>query len=110
MKVEVRYGGKVHILQLYVVEGEGPNLLGTDWLLEVKLDWESLKVASVAAGGEVEALLTKYQEVFEEGLHRTKEHLQGYCTPQVKCHPQIPQRQVCWWGGGSLINKIPGGV
>ena len=42
----------------------------------------------------MEALLTKYQEVFEEGLYRTKEHLQGYCTPQVKCHPQITQRQV----------------
>ena len=65
MKVEVRYGGKVHILQLYVVEGEGPSLLGRDLLLKEKLDWGSFKVASVAAGREIEALLTKYQ-VFEE--------------------------------------------
>ena len=35
--------GKVHILQLYVVEGEGPSLLGRDWLLGVKLDQEALK-------------------------------------------------------------------
>ena len=40
------------MLQLYVVEEEGPSLLGRDWLLEVKLDWESLRVASATSGGQ----------------------------------------------------------
>ena len=96
MKVEVRYGGKVHMLQLYVVEGEGPSLLGRDWLLEIKLDWGSIKVASVNAGArEVEALLTKYQEVFEEGLGQMNTfqatlHLMPDATPRFLKARSVP--------------------
>ena len=96
MKVEVRYGGKVHMLQLYVVEGEGPSFLGRDWLLEIKLDWGSIKVASVNAGArEVEALLTKYQEVFEEGLGQMNTfqatlHLTPDATPRFLKARSVP--------------------
>ena len=69
MKVEVRYGGKVHDLQLHVVKEEGPNLLGRNWLMEVRLDWASFMVATVTEKSKrLEALLEQYQEVFNEGI------------------------------------------
>ena len=69
MDVEVRCDGKGSSLFLYVVEGDGPNLLGRDWLRVLKLNWKSIKVAAVDKGQQkVEALLTKYKEVFREEL------------------------------------------
>ena len=66
MEVEVRCDGKGSSLTPYVVEGDGPSLLGRDWLKVVKLDWESIKVAALEKGQErVEALL---KEVLQEGL------------------------------------------
>ena len=69
MKVEMWYGGKVHHLQLHVVKGEGPSLLGRDWLMEVRLDWTKFRVATVSEkSNRLEALLEQYGEVFKEGL------------------------------------------
>ncbi len=39
MTVEVRYGMQIQQLPLVVVAGEGPSLLGRNWLRVVKLDW-----------------------------------------------------------------------
>ena len=57
MEVEVRCDGKGSRLFLYVVEGDGPSLLGRDWLRVLKLNWKSIKVAAVEKGQQkVEAL------------------------------------------------------
>ena len=93
--MNVRYGQQCVYLPLYVVEGGGPTLLGRSWLNEIRLDWGSMRVASVVAGlpiwsaqeasgttpcskkgsspplkpqPAVTALLAKYNQVFEEGL------------------------------------------
>ena len=69
MEVEVRYRGKESSLSLYVVKGGGPSLLGRDWLMVLKIDWHNIKVASLATSQKgVKALLTKYADVFQEGL------------------------------------------
>ena len=63
----------------YVVESEGPALLGRDLLSHIKLDWCSIK--SVVTGEPqhtLEKLLEKYGEVFQPGLGvmtRIKAHL-----------------------------------
>ena len=53
MKMEVRCGEKGSSLFLYVVEGDGPSLLGRDWLRVLRLDWKSIQVAAIekAKGG-----------------------------------------------------------
>ena len=69
-EVKVRYGGKSYSLKLHVVEGGGPSLLGRDWLSMMRLDWASIKLTNTQQSSQasMEALLDKYQEVFQEGL------------------------------------------
>ena len=47
-------------LPLYVVKGDGPSLLGRNWLMEIKppLSYEE----------QIEALLQEHKVVFQEGL------------------------------------------
>ena len=45
--VEVKHGRQVKQLPLYVVKGNGPSLMGRNWLQQIKLNWQSLNMASV---------------------------------------------------------------
>ena len=61
------------LLSLYVVEEQGPSLMGREWLKEIQLDWRKLNMASTdsvtqAITVEVDQLLLKYNKVFTEGL------------------------------------------
>ncbi len=42
VKVSVEYGGQETTLPLLVVRGEGPSLLGRNWLCELKLNWHDI--------------------------------------------------------------------
>ena len=42
MDVSVEYHGKINILPLVVVAGDGPNLLGRNWLSVIQLDWSQI--------------------------------------------------------------------
>ena len=47
LRVQVKYRGYLGSHDLYVVSGNGPALLGRDWLQFVRLDWHSLGVVYV---------------------------------------------------------------
>ena len=65
--MEVSQGEQREKLWLIVVEGDGPSLLGREWLEKIRLDWSAIcKV--VPDNGKLDALLRKYQGVFEEGM------------------------------------------
>ena len=67
--VSVEYGGHPRqILPLVVVEGDGPVLLGRNWLVNLQLDWQGIK--KVYTG--VESLLQKYDELFRDELGTLK--------------------------------------
>ncbi|CAC5376393.1 unnamed protein product [Mytilus coruscus] len=62
-------------LPITVVKGVGSNLMGRDWLEHLKLDWKSIFRVEESTNGknrELEAILYKYTEVFEEGLGTLK--------------------------------------
>ena len=59
-------------LQLLVVGGDGPSLLGRDWLSKIKLNWEELHHIDQTKLT-LEAVLDKHSKVFREELGMVRE-------------------------------------
>ena len=56
-------------LELVVVSGDGPCLMGRDWLQVIRLDWPSIAVVLQGASTRaVQGVLDNYPDVFAEGL------------------------------------------
>lgn len=69
MQVEVQYGQQREHLDLIVVAGEGPSLLGRNWLRHIRLDWHT--IGAVAQGKNelnIDKLLEKHSELFRDEL------------------------------------------
>ena len=71
LPVQVTYGTQVKDLPLVIVQGEGPALLGRDWLGHIKLDWPVIAYHTVDKL-ELEGTLQRYQEVFRNELGTAK--------------------------------------
>ena len=69
--MEVKYNKKGAILPLLVIKGNGPNLLGCNWLPYIWIDWKSIYLVS---NDKLQNILAKHQNVFGEGLGQ----LRGY--------------------------------
>ena len=63
--VDVEFQGQKAKLPLVVVDGDKAALLGRNWLMEIKLDWNQLFVVNYGLG---EELLKKHRSVFD-GQH-----------------------------------------
>ena len=81
IKVPVEYSNQKATLPAIVVAGKSPNLLGRNWLKEIKLNWQQIFSTSVgktkvkqntsnqaSKDQKLIEMLGKYQDVFEEGL------------------------------------------
>ena len=56
-------------VELVVVSGDGPCLMGRDWLQVIRLDWPSIAVVLQGASTRaVQGVLDNYPDVFTEGL------------------------------------------
>ena len=64
--VPVEYQGQSLNLPLIVTEGDGPSLLGRDWLSALRLDWKS--IGTVVSTLTLQQILEKYNSVFKEEL------------------------------------------
>ena len=60
--VDVEFQGQKAKLPLVVVDGDKPALLGRNWLMEIKLDWNHLFLVNYSFG---EELLKKHWSVFD---------------------------------------------
>ena len=54
--------------------GDGPSLLGRDWLQHIKLNWREIKAVATHAVGSLEYLLDKYGDIFTDDLGTIKAH------------------------------------
>ena len=71
LKVQVKYGKLTKDCSLIVVEGDGPSLMGRDWLLKFRLDWQSIgQVQMQSIQDRLGPMLEKYAEVFSEKLSK----------------------------------------
>ena len=70
MMATVKYGDQEKSLLLTVVEGDGPALIGRNWLEHIKLDWK--KIGSVVtdknSSNQLQLILTRYAELFNDSL------------------------------------------
>ena len=64
--VDVRYKEQQKSLDLVIVEGGGPPLLGRNWLKHIQLDWKT--IGTVAREESVSTIHDKYSEVFSDEL------------------------------------------
>ena len=44
LSIQVQYSDQTKQLKLIVVSGDGPNLLGRNWLTEIQLNWQQIKI------------------------------------------------------------------
>lgn len=66
-EVSVKHGDKIDKLPLLVVKGDGPSLLGRNWLNSIKLNWQEIKQVRNSSS-QLEQVLSKYADVFRDEL------------------------------------------
>ncbi len=74
LHVHVSYGTQKAPLVLLVVAGEGPTLMGRNWLKYIRLDWKSIHqiTSDSPKSSELRHLLDKYEEIFNDELGTIK--------------------------------------
>ncbi len=72
-RVTVKYGDQSKKLTLYVTKGDGPCLMGREWLRSIRLDWKTIGLAILdTSHTRVESLLKSYSEIFRDELGTMK--------------------------------------
>ena len=83
--VTVKYKDHERKLSVLEVKGQGPCLLGQNWMTELKLNWKF--IGQVEAREDIQVVIDKYSEVFEGGLGTlrgvtAKIHIDPQATPR----------------------------
>ena len=97
MEAKVRYGEQENNnMLLYVVAGNGPTLLGRNWLEQIQLDWNTIRqVNAKQPARDLESLLQEYNEVFTEELgtirpFTAKSHIRSDVPPKFCRARSVP--------------------
>ena len=69
--MEVEYNGFKSNLATVVIRGEGPCLLGRNWLQHISLDWSTI-FNLTPMDKELNAILEAHSTVFQEGLRKVE--------------------------------------
>ena len=93
--LQVTYNNETHSLPLVIIGGEGPPLLGRNWLANMKLDWHALfSITRGYTNNNLNQVLIDNEEVFgsETGLlrdHKVKIHISENAPPKF-CRARHP--------------------
>ena len=68
--VSVKYKGQVAQLPLVVVKGDGPSLLGRNWLDQIQLDWREIHYLQ----SNLQSVMDKHKPLFQGGLGTLRDH------------------------------------
>ena len=83
----VKYGDQKEKLVLVVVEGNGPSLLGRNWLKYIRLDWHNIFTIRTAKMKPLNTLLQRHQSLFSKELGEIRPftatlHIKPDATPR----------------------------
>ena len=70
-EVKARYGGKELVLPIHIVNGDGPNLMGRDWMSQFQINLNEANL--VEPNSPLGEVLDKYSEVFKDELGCVKD-------------------------------------
>ena len=69
LTVDVQHGQQSKALVLIVVAGDGPSLLGRNWLQDLRLDWKRIGAIAVNSNRHtLESLLSTHADIFKDEL------------------------------------------
>ena len=68
--VSIKYNDHSACVPLLILKGDGPTLLGRNWLHTLKLDWKA--IYAVQQSNPLQVLLQKYQAIFQQSLGTLK--------------------------------------
>ncbi len=94
LQVNVSYGDQRAQLPLIVVDGNGPNLMGRNWLKQIQLNWQ--RIATVRNdSSSLKTLLKQHDALFKDELgtiqpHKATLHIQADATPKFFKPRPIP--------------------
>ena len=93
--VPVSHNGQHLDLSLQVLSGDGPTLMGRDWLRVLKLDWPTLFTLNHLSSLSLQAVLDRHTAVFKEELGTVKGlevklHLKPDATPRFHRSRSVP--------------------
>ena len=71
-KVQVSYGDQQACLPVIVTTGDGPALMGRNWLSVLRLHWKQIKQISLEPCDQVEKVVSKYASLFDGDLGTIK--------------------------------------
>ena len=91
----VRYGGKKETMEVHVVEGEGPNLLGRDWMTTFKGCVSCLCNVVSTNSADLDEMITKHAAVFSKELgslqgFKAKLYVEPNATPKFHRPRPVP--------------------
>ena len=72
--MKAQYGSQVAKLVLVVVAGNGPSLLGRNWLKYLRLDWKQIARLHSGKMQSLHAVLDQHPTLFQEGLGTIEPH------------------------------------
>ena len=94
---EVSYEGQTYTLPLIVLAGEGPTLLGRDWMQQIRLDWSTVFQIKAVQDGSLQPkpLLQPFEDIFKEELStytgdKAKIHIDTSLAPKFCKYQPLP--------------------
>ena len=95
LHVHVEYKDQRAPLVLLVVDGDGPTLMGRNWMPYIRLDWKNIHTIQESPHSAVEELTEKFAELFKDELGKVSDlqvtlHVKPDARPIFKKARPVP--------------------
>ena len=105
LHVHVRYGEQRAPLVLLVVAGDGPSLLGRNWLKYIRLDWKSIHaIYHSNKSPELADLLRQHSAIFTDELGKISQY-QAMLQVRPDARPRFFKARPVWFAIKAAIEE-----